>query len=772
MNALKKRISVAVLATMMSGLLLSFGIADGVAHMSGTTLYASPSGSGTVCSEAAPCSLEGARDKARTLNDNMTEDIVILLRGGTYLRSSPFELTESSAIHDSGSNGFDIIYRAYPDETPVLSGGETIPGTAWSLYDSGNNIYKADVGSLNTRQLYVNGQRATRAKGEMFPAGFARTSTGYTVPAGGAYAGMAGWDNIGDVEMVIFYQWKSLRCPVASVSGSALTMQEPCWSLLAPATTAPYPTWVENAYELLDEEGEWYLDRTGAIDGNAGTLYYKPRAGETMASAEAVAGSTAETLIKATGTLDNRLHNVQFEGITFMYTTWLYPSGDGGFPANQAASYVPPGGGSALPPAAISFRAAQSVRLERNVFRHLGGTAISFQFGSRDNEIVGNVVEDVSATGIEIGFISSEDANPADTRKIVKNNTVANNYVVRVGAEYHGATGIFVGYTDHTVVEHNELYDLPYTGVSVGWGWSTATTAAQNNEIQYNRIHRYMRTLRDGGGVYTLGNQPNSTINNNYIYDQYADLALVYLDNGTQGFDVHHNVLHNDGALYWTYVTAISPGATLNTIRDNYTDIPQSQINAGNTVSGNAYYAGASWPPAAETIIADAGIESAYLDIKDAIDEPPTGPEPDYINAALNQTVTASSYWDASLAPEKAADGNTATAWASKPPYTAPPWWQVDLGGAYSIAKLELVNRQDNVDHDYERRNFDVLASNDPTFSTYTLIGRQGNLSTGYKQTWEAFVDDPTPYRYVRVVKTNEVVTLVFAEIRVLVEEP
>lgn len=770
MNVLRSRIALPLLLTMALGWLLSLAIPDKVAYMSGTYIYASPNGSGSLCSELSPCSLEGARDKVRTMNASMTEDIIVLLRGGTYSLSSPFELTESSTVHDSGTNGYNVIYRAYPNETPILSGGQSIPGTAWTLHDSMNNIYKADVGSLQTRQLYVNGIRAERARGETFPSGFARTSAGYTLPSTGSYAGMAGWDNIGDIEMVIFYQWKSLRCPVASISGSALTMQEPCWSLLAPATTAAYPTWVENAYELLDEEGEWYLDLTGAVDGNAGTLYYKPRSGESMAVSEVVAGSTAETLIKGTGTLDTPLHNVQIHGLTFLYTTWMYPSGNGGFPANQAASYVPPGGGVGQPPAAADFRAAKSIRLERNVFRHLGGTAISLEYGSQDNAIIGNVVEDVSATGIKVGFITGDDRNPADSRKIVKNNTVQNNYIVRTGAEYHGATGIFVGYTDHTVIEHNELYDLPYTGISVGWGWSTDATTAQNNVIRYNRIHRYMHTLRDGGGIYALGNQPNSTISDNYISGQYYDLALVYLDNGTQGFDVHHNVLQNDGALYWTFVTAIAPTATLNTIRDNYSDIPQSSINAGNTVSGNTYSSASSWPLAAQTIIAGAGIEAGYLDIKDIIAEQPTVPEPSYINAALNKTVTASSYWDASMHPSKAADGNVSTAWASKPPYTSAPWWQVDLGSALPIAKLELVNRQDNVDHVYERRNFDVLASNDPTFSTYTVIGRQGNFSVGYKQTWSSLVDDPTPYRYVRVVKTTEIVTLVMAEFRVLIE--
>ena len=128
-----------------------------------TTLYASPTGSGTVCSQASPCSLEGARDQARTVNGNMTGDIIISLLDGTYTLSSTFQLTESATVHDSGTNGYNVIYQADPGSHPVISGGQQITG--WTQYDSVKNIYRANVGtSLNTRQLYVNGVRATAPK--------------------------------------------------------------------------------------------------------------------------------------------------------------------------------------------------------------------------------------------------------------------------------------------------------------------------------------------------------------------------------------------------------------------------------------------------------------------------------------------------------------------------------------------------------------------------------------------------------------------------------
>src|SRR5262249_38513325 len=53
----------------------------------GGVLFASPTGSGTACTQAAPCSLIGARDQVRTMNASMTADIVVWLLGGTYAQT-------------------------------------------------------------------------------------------------------------------------------------------------------------------------------------------------------------------------------------------------------------------------------------------------------------------------------------------------------------------------------------------------------------------------------------------------------------------------------------------------------------------------------------------------------------------------------------------------------------------------------------------------------------------------------------------------------------
>ena len=129
----------------------------------GPVFYVSPGGNdANPGSEAQPFStLEKARDAVRAVNGDMTSDIVVDLRGGTYRLSH----TLAFDARDSGTNGFNVVYKAHPGETPVVSGGETITG--WRP-DSGRR-WRADTKLRDFRQLYVNGSRRVLARGGGLP---------------------------------------------------------------------------------------------------------------------------------------------------------------------------------------------------------------------------------------------------------------------------------------------------------------------------------------------------------------------------------------------------------------------------------------------------------------------------------------------------------------------------------------------------------------------------------------------------------------------------
>ncbi|THF72829.1 discoidin domain-containing protein [Cohnella fermenti] len=548
--------------------------------------------------------IQRAQAEVRLVNGNMTGTIAVYLRGGLY------ELSESLSFEgsDSGTNGYNIVYRNYGEEEPVISGGRRVGN--WSLYDAGRNIYKAVLDEpIATRQLFVNGQRAVRARSEGGLPDVVQTATGYTT----SMTALAGWSGIENMELVFIEDFTNPRNAIASVQVdqgiAAITMQEPGWTYNRNkgGTQPKLPVYIENAYELLDEPGEWYL----APDGYA--LYYMPRAGEDMAAA-IVEVPLLEQLVQLEGTLSEPVHNIRFEGLEFTLATWLAPGTSIGHP--DAQSNILRYGQSGLyrnevfSGAAVNMRMAHSIVFDRTVFTRLGGAGINMFEGSRDNRISGSVFTDISASGIQIGEPNRNNfytMNPEDSRYVVRNNVVRTNYIARIGVDYKSSVGIFGGYTDGLHIAHNEISDVPYSGITLGWGWSNELTVARNNRIVNNYVHDVMQELHDGSAIYTLSAQPDSVIAGNYV-DTGTNPGGIYLDQGSSYFHVHRNVIRN--VSQWLKIT--SSNNIENTIQLNYIDnTVYSDAGVNNIIDRNTLFPANVMPTEAEEIVQRAGIEGA-----------------------------------------------------------------------------------------------------------------------------------------------------------------
>ncbi len=522
-----------------------------------TSFYVSPGGNDTNLGtfDQPWKTLEKARNAVRLVNTNMTKDITVYLRGGTYELSKKLLLR----TQDSGTNGFNIIYTNYGTEVPIISGGKKITG-----WIQEGDKWKANVGTnIDTRQLYVNGRRAIRARSNEGLPGAVKTVTGYTTTD----TNMQKWENISDVEFVSSIAFKQLRCGVASISGNAITMKQPCWndSQAHTGLTMGLPNWIENAYELLDSPGEWYLSRF------TGWLYYKPLLGENMSSADVVL-PVLETLI--VGQYGQNVTNIQFKGLTFSYATWLKPNTNDGFPELQANHVW---GTGANVPGNVIFYNSKNISFIRNVFSHLGGAGLEFRGGSSNNNIIGNNFTDISSTAISLGDLTF---NQPDINLIEKDNQIKNNYIHNVAAEYQGGVGIFIGNTQSTIVEHNELIDLPYAGISIGWGWSVDLHTAKDNKIRYNKISNHMKFLHDGGGIYSVSAQSGNEYSHNFITNQKNEYGAIYLDAGSKYIEVANNVIFNNKF-------SASINGENNNIHDNWWQEQKGVVDyAGRTLNG------------------------------------------------------------------------------------------------------------------------------------------------------------------------------------------
>ena len=546
------------------------------------TFYVAPNGSDTnPGTETSPfATIEKAKQAVRTVNRQMSGDVMVVLQGGTYR----IDRTIVFGPEDSGANGHNVIYRAAPGETPIISGGKPVVG--WKA--DANGHWKAQTDLDDFRQLYVDGARAIRARsgklGENadpscweflhdpsreggLPKGSELIDNkGYRTPA----VKMAGWRNPSDIEFCYTVLWTHTRCKVQSITRegdhAVVIMLQPYFThaRTKEGMQVAMPAYIENALELLDEAGEWYLDRPTK------TVYYLPRAGEDMSQVEVIAPAL-EKLVELRGTLDKPIQHIRFKGITFRHGSWLRPSkiGHCEVQANFIAdsdrkdSFVRTGGFVTVhneclkSPASVVCHAAKSVHFERCTFTQLGGAGLDIEFGSQENVISGCHFYDISGTAVQIGDVLRDDHHPDDPRKIVKNNTVENCCIHDCCLEYMGGVGVFAGYTEGTRIAHNEIYRLPYTGVSIGWGWGEedagggspkyvqpfkydTPTPAKNNRIEQNHIHHIMQPMGDGGGIYTLGNQPGTIIRGNYIHDNPG--GAVYTDEGSGFIEIRENV--------------------------------------------------------------------------------------------------------------------------------------------------------------------------------------------------------------------------------------
>src|SRR3954447_14625179 len=242
------------------------------ARAAAATVFASPSGSGTACTAAQPCSLTSAQTRVRSLNTSLQDDLVVQLEDGIYRLSAPLQFGAA----DSGSGGHSVVWQAAPGAHPTISGAKAVTG--WTLANSAKNIWQANVGrGIDARQLYVNGAFATRARTTLNRSDLHATNTGLTF-SNGALSYLNNLANQSRVELEGIGSFTDRYVTVQRISGNAITMQQPAWNnnIFGYDTIInPYrkgPMYLENAFEFLDAPGEWYLDP------GTGVLSYIPLA--------------------------------------------------------------------------------------------------------------------------------------------------------------------------------------------------------------------------------------------------------------------------------------------------------------------------------------------------------------------------------------------------------------------------------------------------------------------------------------------------------------
>ena len=177
-------------------------------------------------------------------------------------------------------------------------------------------------------------------------------------------------------------------------------------------------------------------------------------------------------------------------------------------------------------------------------FQHLGGSGLGLAAGTRDITVSRSSFHDISASAIIIGGV--EDWAETATSKQTSGNKVADCTIgASIGMEYHGSPAILALVTAGTTLEHNRIFEVSYTALSIGWGWPGTIGRhgySRGATVAGNAVSRNCKTLFDCGVLYTLGASPGSTATANYFSAQYHD-AVIYHDEGSAGWRDTGNVV-------------------------------------------------------------------------------------------------------------------------------------------------------------------------------------------------------------------------------------
>ncbi|WP_329140437.1 Ig-like domain-containing protein [Streptomyces sp. NBC_01476] len=578
----------------------ALGVVAAPAQAAGASvLWAAPDGHGGACTARNPCSLTTAQAEVRVVEHGRAPaGVRVELLGGTYRLSRTWKF----GAEDSGKPGHPVVWEAAPGARPVISGATRVTG--WHQVGS-SGVWAARVphGSAS-RQLYVDGKQAPIAQATPaalhFSGNWAGSATGYDLsgdPAARAWFARLTPAELAQVEFDYPAgngAWTDSKCGVARMSGSVLVMDQPCWSDvtdIAPFSqgtgglpsmpVSQLPATIQGARSLLTG-GQWSLDTS------TDTLFFAPAGGGPVSGLD-VELPRLEALVQGAGSLAAPLHDVTFAGLQFSYATWNAPSGPAGFADVQSNLHRTgatnqglctfsdpagscPWGALTQPLANVAFSGASRVTITGDRFVDLGGAGLSFMYGGTHNVVEGNEFTAIASTALSLGctYDPTPSVTPASVieahctpdpavvrgdrvgaNEILDHTTVSDNVIHAVGTDYRSACGITLLFSRHTTISHNEVYDLPYTGITAGviqghvdeaGHPQNSTNINADNTISDNLIFNVMQVLDDGGAIYMEGHQAR------YVYG--PDGAIDAASTLAHGLHVTGNVVYNDGSRF------------------------------------------------------------------------------------------------------------------------------------------------------------------------------------------------------------------------------
>lgn len=531
-----------------------------VSVVSARDIYVSPMGSdsnnGTLTHPFA--TVQKAQAEARK---SKQEKVTIWLMGGRYYITNTIIFTAA----DSRPANAPLIIKAYQNQQVIIAGAKTL-ALNWQPYKNG--IVQAQVkGDAVFDELFVNGQLQHMARYPNYdPEAKHFNGTAEDVLS---TERVGRWQHpeSGYIHALHKSEWGDMAWQITGKDAKGELTMQGGWQNNRPSAMHAKYRFVENIFEELDTENEWYYNKASH------TLYYYPPKGLNLKKA-IISTPQLEGLFVFRGDAGMPVTNISIDGLQLTQTLRTFMKNREPLLRSDWTIYRV---------GAVTMQGTESCSIKNCYFNSVGGNAVVFSNYNRRNEISGCKIIGAGSSGVVfVGdpaavrspLFQYSQANHLDAMDItpgpIGNNypadcKVYNNLIQSIGRVEKQVAGVQLSMCQNITISHNTIDDVPRAGINVNEGtWG-------GHIIEFNDVFNTVQETGDHGSFNSWGRdrfwfpnrkqmdsinlahpelalldavKPVIIRNNRFRCDHGWDIDL---DDGSSNYEIYNNLCLNGG---------------------------------------------------------------------------------------------------------------------------------------------------------------------------------------------------------------------------------
>ena len=412
--------------------------------------------------------IAAAQALVRQCPEKGREVITVHVRGGTYYLPE----TIVFAPEDSGAEEAPVVYAAYEDETPVLSGGLKLD-LDWKPYRDGIMQARTPDG-LEIDQLFVDGRRQRMARYPNYNPKM--TTAAYQGFAADAFSKerAARWADPagGYIHAMHRSRWGGYAYRITGKDAEGNVTYVGGWQNNRQMGMHKDFRMVENIFEELDAPGEWFHNAA------THTLYYMPPTGLNLKKAR-IEVVRLRHLIEFQGSAENPVRHITLKGFTFVHTARTFM--DTKEPLLRSDWTIYRGG-------ALLLTGTEDISILDSLFDQVGGNAVFVNMYNRRALIRGCHIRDAGASGVLfVGdpdavrdplfeYSQTQDLTQIDltpgpkTENYPADSAVEDCLIHGIGRVERQTAGVQISMSRRITVRDTSIYDCARAGINISEG--------------------------------------------------------------------------------------------------------------------------------------------------------------------------------------------------------------------------------------------------------------------------------------------------------------